>query len=113
MTLADAAPQVLASFQERLRRDRATIAGLLARLRADATWHEIAADIVEIESLAHRLAGAAGTFGYAALGAAASEVERLTEGWRKRPPTGLTPRRHALLRRRVAALLGALARARR
>jgi HPt (histidine-containing phosphotransfer) domain-containing protein len=113
MTLADVAPEVMASFEERLRRDRATIAEVLARLRADAPWHKIAPEIVEIEALAHRLAGAAGTFGYPALGTAASEVERLTEGWRRRPPPTLTPRRHALLRRRVAALLGALARAQR
>jgi HPt (histidine-containing phosphotransfer) domain-containing protein len=108
VTRGGAAPEAMAAFATRLRRDRGAIAALERRLAADAPWDEVAARLAAIESLAHRLAGAAGTFGRPLVGEAARRVERLAERWRVRPPPRLTPRRHALLGRRIAALLRAL-----
>jgi HPt (histidine-containing phosphotransfer) domain-containing protein len=62
------------SFVHRLRNDR----DLLTRLATDlwAVSKSIRSErLAKIEELAHRLAGAAGTFGYAGVSAAALELE--------------------------------------
>jgi chemotaxis protein histidine kinase CheA len=61
------------SFPKRLRRDRAVLAKLLQALRgADGDTSVL---LAAMETLAHRLAGAAGTFGYDAIGDAAMGLE--------------------------------------
>jgi len=60
-------------FLDRLRQDRAALAELLRALRKDDG--EGKAILAALETLAHRLAGAAGTFGYGAIGDAAMELE--------------------------------------
>jgi hypothetical protein len=93
------------SFAGRLARDRADLAGLaeaLAGGAGDGRDHILA----EIEVLAHRLAGAAGTFGHAEVGAAAFDLEEAAIALRRAPSGG----RAALdggLRRLLGALDGA------
>lgn len=59
------------SFVARLAGDRAAFAALAARLEGGDDDGALAG----IELLAHRLGGAAGTFGHAAVGAAALDLE--------------------------------------
>jgi HPt (histidine-containing phosphotransfer) domain-containing protein len=62
------------AFSSRLAADREVLTELARGLRtaaAEARQRRLA----EIEALAHRLGGAAGTFGYAAVSAAAFELE--------------------------------------
>jgi HPt (histidine-containing phosphotransfer) domain-containing protein len=62
------------SFAARLAGDRAALVALAETGRSsDAA--ETPGLLAEMEVLAHRLAGAAGTFGYAAVGAAALDLE--------------------------------------
>jgi HPt (histidine-containing phosphotransfer) domain-containing protein len=60
-------------FPDRLRQDRAALKALRGRLRSGEG--ETKALLAALETLAHRLAGAAGTFGYGAVGTAAMELE--------------------------------------
>jgi HPt (histidine-containing phosphotransfer) domain-containing protein len=62
------------AFIRRLRDDRDALIGLAADLWS-APEHLRSARLTKIEALAHRLAGAAGTFGYSEVGAAALELE--------------------------------------
>ncbi|MET0231465.1 MAG: hypothetical protein ABW186_11085 [Rhodanobacteraceae bacterium] len=39
-----------------------------------------------LQSIAHRLAGSASPYGYAAVGTAAQSIDALISGWLKRPP---------------------------
>jgi len=61
------------AFLDRLRQDRAMLEALLGRLRSNGDGTE--ALLATLATLAHRLAGAAGTFGYDAVGDAAMELE--------------------------------------
>jgi hypothetical protein len=61
------------AFPDRLRQDRAVLKTLCCRLRDGEG--EARALLAAIATLAHRLAGAAGTFGYGAVGDAATELE--------------------------------------
>jgi len=70
------------SFPARLAEDRAVLAGLAHGLwlaAAEAKQRRLA----KIEVLAHRLGGAAGTFGYEAVSAAALELEDCIATWRE------------------------------
>jgi len=68
------------SFVRRLRTDRDALLELSSGLWATPAVGR-RARLAAIESLAHRLAGAAGTFGYPLVGAAALELEdRVTAG---------------------------------
>jgi HPt (histidine-containing phosphotransfer) domain-containing protein len=62
------------TFPARLADDRDALARLARGLRAASPARRDRA-LAEIEALAHRLAGAAGTFGYGAVGDAALELE--------------------------------------
>ena len=69
------------TFPSRLAEDRAVLAGLahgLWKAAAEAKQRRLA----KIEALAHRLGGAAGTFGYEAVSAAALELEDRIATWR-------------------------------
>jgi HPt (histidine-containing phosphotransfer) domain-containing protein len=60
-------------FPDRLRQDRTALKTLRRRLRSGEG--ETKALLAALETLAHRLAGAAGTFGYGAIGTAAMALE--------------------------------------
>jgi HPt (histidine-containing phosphotransfer) domain-containing protein len=62
------------AFPARLAQDRGMLAGL-ARGLWKASAETRRRRLAEIEALAHRLGGAAGTFGYGAVSAAAFELE--------------------------------------
>lgn len=54
-------------------------------------WHDLATapgerTAVELQTMAHRLAGSAPAYGYDAIGAAAHDVDALLNAWAKRPP---------------------------
>lgn len=71
------------AFVKRLRADRAALAELSCELRAapdEAGRRPLAGLVV----LAHRLAGAAGTFGYGRVGHAAQALEDAAAGRRRR-----------------------------
>lgn len=91
------------SFAGRLARDRADLARLaeaLAEGASDGRDHILAG----IEVLAHRLAGAAGTFGYTEAGAAAFDLEEAAIALRQAPSGG-----RAALDGSLTRLLDALA----
>ena len=72
------------SFIERLRQDHATLLILLEALGDEAGEKE--AHLAELRRFAHRLAGAAGTFGHDEIGEAAMVVEDcLTDGAKPLP----------------------------
>ena len=93
-------------FRARLAADRRLLAGLSRQL-----WRESPRGrqdrLEEIETLAHRLAGAAGTFGFAAVGEAALALEDVLIEQRE----GLLRGERAALAARLAALTEALDRA--
>jgi HPt (histidine-containing phosphotransfer) domain-containing protein len=62
------------AFVRRLRDDRDALTELASGLWS-APEEVRAVRLARIEALAHRLAGAAGTFGYAEIGAAAADLE--------------------------------------
>jgi len=61
------------SFLERLQQDREALKALLERLPEEGGDRKTA--LTKLEKLAHRLAGAAGTFGHDAIGEAAMALE--------------------------------------
>lgn len=61
-------------FRERALADTAAIEGMAEDLRTGAGPSDLAA---QLRQIAHRLAGAGGTFGFAAISARASELEEL------------------------------------
>lgn len=61
------------SFIERLRQDRATLMALLKELADGGSAKQ--APLERLQTLAHRLAGAAGTFGHGQIGEAAISLE--------------------------------------
>lgn len=66
---------VLERFKSRLSQNRERLAQLESAIAPDA------ADVLaEIRSIAHRLAGSAGTFGFAHLGASAMRLDRQLSG---------------------------------
>ena len=99
-----------AAFRARAERDRRAIARLVKALHQPVRWRQAAASLAEIERLAHKLAGAGGIFGFAALSEDAARLERLLERWRLRPPGELSARRIATFARRVDPVLAGLAR---
>lgn len=90
------------TFALRLIRDRATLSDLADALEPSAPNSD---RLAALELLAHRLAGAAGTFGHAAVSAAAIGLEEQMAGLRN----GTGNRQDAA--RVLATLLGALDRA--
>jgi HPt (histidine-containing phosphotransfer) domain-containing protein len=92
------------TFRARMATDRMRIAELW-----DAAEGGAAADadpaLAQVERLAHRLAGAGGTFGYAALSEAAFAAEDRVAALRREP----SPAARADAAAAVAALLDALA----
>ncbi len=64
-------------FRERALADTAAIEGMAEDLRTGAGPSDLAA---QLRQIAHRLAGAGGTFGFAEISARASELEDLLEG---------------------------------
>ena len=92
------------AFRSRLAEDRAAVAALARKLRQAAPAAR-PRRLAEIELLAHRLAGAAGTFGHPAVSAAALELEDRIARWRK--PAGSHARRGPV-ERGLAILAAAL-----
>jgi HPt (histidine-containing phosphotransfer) domain-containing protein len=62
-------------FRERLRTDAATLVRLRTQLPDSAT---ATSALEELQTLAHKLAGAAGLYGFDAVGLAASALEQTT-----------------------------------
>lgn len=98
-----------AAFRTRAERDHKALTRLAAVLREPTTWRRAAPGLAEIERLAHKLAGAGGVFGFAALSDEAARLERLLERWRLRPPKEISRRRVAAFAQRLDAVLGGLA----
>jgi len=90
------------SFTRRLAADRAALAALAPALDGGSVFPDDRA-LAAIQLLAHRLAGAAGTFGHAAVGNIALDLEESVIGLRG---GGADP---AAASRHLAALLAALA----
>ena len=103
----DTDPEV--AFRARAERDRRAIARLARPLRGPTRWSDAAAPLAEIERLAHKLSGAGGVFGFAALSEDAARLERLLERWRLRPPVELSARQIDALSLRLGAVLAGLA----
>lgn len=93
------------SFALRLAEDRAALGSLARVLDGTAAAGETRDGLAAIELIAHRLAGAAGTFGHAAVSAAALDLEAHVIAQRK---GNGRPRAAAL---GLAGLLAALDRA--
>jgi HPt (histidine-containing phosphotransfer) domain-containing protein len=91
------------TFPARLAEDRGALARLARGLRA-ASPARRDHSLAEIETLAHRLAGAAGTFGYGAVGDAALELEHAVAAARRQGG-------RVTVDRSLAGLLSALNRA--
>jgi len=90
------------AFSSRLAADREILTKLARGLRT-AVAEARKPPLAEIEALAHRLGGAAGTFGYAAVSAAAFELEARI-GLERGEARG-----HSVeIKDRLAALVGAL-----
>jgi HPt (histidine-containing phosphotransfer) domain-containing protein len=100
-------PDPVQAFRERAARDRRRTDRLMAELTG-LDRARLAPPLAELESLAHGLAGAGGTFGFPALSETAARVERRLEGWRRAAADALTPRQIAGLRRLVARMTAAL-----
>jgi HPt (histidine-containing phosphotransfer) domain-containing protein len=92
------------AFAARLADDRGALAKLARNLQAASPAMRDRA-LAGIEVLAHRLAGAAGTFGYGAVGAVALELEHSIEAAREARDGREA---HASVGRCLAGLLGAL-----
>lgn len=73
------------SFAARLAEDRAALAGLADALSPAAAEETRDGKLAAIERIAHQLAGAAGTFGHAAVGTAALELEERIVALRRAP----------------------------
>jgi CheY-like chemotaxis protein len=71
----DELAQEMDGFRERLRTDSATLVRLRAKLRDSAT---ATSALEELQTLTHKLAGAAGLYGFDAVGLAASALEQAT-----------------------------------
>jgi HPt (histidine-containing phosphotransfer) domain-containing protein len=97
-----------AAFCARMRRDRRKLIELSSPLRGPMRWARAAARVAAIEQLAHGLAGAAGVFGFAALGEDAARLERQLERWRLHPPAVISRQRRAAFARNLAPLLARL-----
>ena len=90
------------TFSSRLAADRDVLTGL-ARGLGSAPTETRQRRLAEMEALAHRLGGAAGTFGYMAVSEAAFELEARIAVRRGRAEGPLVE-----IESRLAALLGAL-----
>jgi HPt (histidine-containing phosphotransfer) domain-containing protein len=86
------------AFREVFERFKTRLGENGRRLRQleDAVAPDAEQVLVEIRQIAHRLAGAAGTFGFSAVGASATTLERLLSESRCEPDTVRAQVRHLL-----------------
>ncbi|MGA6097864.1 diguanylate cyclase [Stutzerimonas marianensis] len=68
-------------FAERLQQELPELAALAERLQQTPEHEQRRAQVVDIRERLHRLAGAAGTFGFAALGQQARQLEQRADRW--------------------------------